>query len=199
MFRRVLQGKINPLMTGKEFNKRYGHKKFYKLTTASENHNGLQFKTGLNIDVHKFNPENECEGGIYFSETRKIGLWYNSTGELCVYYREVTVPDDAMVYIEHNKVKANKLILSERKSLWKDSYMCKHILLCSGVAIKYIETQTEELCNLAVKESYTALEHIKNPTQKQYEIAKSTKIRKEDKYLINREREQAMETVYFSC
>jgi len=38
-------------LTGIEFKQLYPNTLFYKLTNETENHNGFQFKTGLNIDT----------------------------------------------------------------------------------------------------------------------------------------------------
>jgi len=46
---------IGSVLTGKKFNEYFKNKYLVKLTTQTENHNGFQFKTGLNIDENKFN------------------------------------------------------------------------------------------------------------------------------------------------
>src|SRR5579872_1105985 len=102
------------VISGKQFNEKFDIK-FVKLTNRSENHHGLQFKTGLNIDFRKFHPEGHCKpGGIYFCEFSNLYNWlnYKSNDEM-VYYRYVTIPDDANIYNEGNKFKADKLLLSE--------------------------------------------------------------------------------------
>ena len=33
---------------------------YYKILNESENHQGLQYKTGLNIDPKPFNPSGDC-------------------------------------------------------------------------------------------------------------------------------------------
>jgi hypothetical protein len=57
------------MITGTQFNEQYKDYKFVKLTSETENHNGFQFQTGLNVDHIKFNPMEECSpGGIYFTD-----------------------------------------------------------------------------------------------------------------------------------
>ena len=114
------------LLSGKDFNQRYQTGKFVKLTNELENHNGYQFETGLNIDSIPFNPSGECRpGGIYFCLVEKIPMWLNYTDQPMIYVRWVSIPDDALVYIEEDKFKADRMILSERQKIddfeeWKD-------------------------------------------------------------------------------
>jgi len=106
------------VMNGKEFNELIKNKniEFYKLTNLDEVHNGFQFMYGENIDNKLFNPlYNCCEGGIYFTEFKKIHLW--RTGH--TYKRKVTIPNDDNVWvkIEQDKIKATKLFLGEKEEL----------------------------------------------------------------------------------
>lgn len=49
-------------------------------------------------------------------------LEYQGIGSL-KYIRKVIVPNDARVYIEHGKCKADKIILEKREVIHKDIYM----------------------------------------------------------------------------
>ena len=84
--------------------------KYYKITNKDEKHNGMQYKTGLNVDILPFNPKGNCEpGGIYFS--REDILAFLDYG---CWIREVKLPKDAQVYENPDKPKkwkANKVIL----------------------------------------------------------------------------------------
>jgi hypothetical protein len=111
------------LLTGREFNKQYPSTVFVKLTNETEIHNGFQFKTGMNVDTEKFDPTSECKGGIYFCELRKFTKWLNYAATICVNYRVVSIPDDAKIYIEKDKFKANKIILSEKKEIMSHEKM----------------------------------------------------------------------------
>jgi hypothetical protein len=87
-------------------------RKLYKLFNKDENHHGFQYKTGLNIDTIPFNPKGKCQpGGLYFSDC------FNILNHLCYYniywIAEILLPDDVRVYIEDDKYKADKIILSE--------------------------------------------------------------------------------------
>ena len=126
---------IGTVLSGSEFNKQFADKKFVKLTTETENHNGFQFKTGLNIDTVTFDPSGECQpGGIYFCEIDKFYQWISYNDKICVNYREVTMPDDAKVYIETNKFKADKINLGEKKDIWSDEKMCELAVSQDGYA-----------------------------------------------------------------
>ena len=108
----------NKLLSGKDFNQHYQTNKFVKLTSESENHNRYQFETGLNVDNKLFKPEGKClGGGIYFCLLEKMSMWLNYTNKPMVYARWVSIPDDAFVWIEEDKFKANLMILSEKKKI----------------------------------------------------------------------------------
>lgn len=91
--------------------------KYYKILNREENHNGMQYKTGLNVDILPFNPSGGCEdGGIYFAKEDILaflnyGCWI----------REVTLPDGEEVYENPNgepkKWKAHRVILGERRKI----------------------------------------------------------------------------------
>jgi hypothetical protein len=70
------------VLSGKEFNRINGDRLLVKLTNQNENHNGFQFKTGLNVDNIPFNPSGECEpGGIYFCEESLMNAWLHYGGK----------------------------------------------------------------------------------------------------------------------
>ena len=167
---------MHQTLTGAEFTKLHSDKKFVKLTTETENHNGFQFKTGLNIDTLQFSPVGECKaGGLYFCEYDEISQWYSYGDKHCIYYREVKLPDDASVYTEYDKYKTDKFILSERKKIWTDIKICE-MIICRDIVninddeewehpLKYVENQTEEICKMAVKQNGFALEFVENQTE----------------------------------
>lgn len=118
-------------LDGKIFNKKYRRTKLVKLTNMYEFHNGFQFKTGLNVDVHPLQ-EDYTKGGIFFTEIRKKRKWAHYGGQCMYYIRPVTIPDDASVFIYDNMFKADKLILGERerfKCYCPDSTILKHLRL----------------------------------------------------------------------
>ena len=91
--------------------------KYYKILNEKENHKGFQYKTGLNVDTIPFNPTGDCQpGGLYFARENILGfLKYG------VWLREVTLPEDAQVYENGGKWKADKIILGERGRITADT------------------------------------------------------------------------------
>ena len=89
---------------------------FYKILNDNEKHQGLQYKTGLNIDPHKFNPSGDCQpGGIYFAS--KDILAFLDYGP---WIRKVTLPKNARIYENPGspkKWKADKVVLGKRKRI----------------------------------------------------------------------------------
>ena len=97
--------------------------KFYKFTNEQENHHGLQYHDGLNIDSLPFNPSGDCKpGGIYFAREDIL--------EFCNYWlREVTLPPDEVIYEnpgEPKKWKAHQVILGKRRKF--DYKICRELL-----------------------------------------------------------------------
>lgn len=153
--------------------------KYYKLTNSDECHHGFQYKTGLNIDTIPFNPTGQCSpGGLYFaSEVQLINhmAWGLGTAK---YIRKVTFPDDARIYVEDGKYKADKIILDERNIFTHDpnNYMnynsdevCKIAVAHNGLLLKYVPNQTDEICKIAVAQHGCALQFVKKQT---YELCK---------------------------
>jgi ankyrin repeat protein len=91
---------------------------YLKILNIQENHNNLQYKTGLIEDCIPFNNDPTlscCSGGIYFSDEKYICEFLNYG----IYIREVQIPDDAQMLKDPggNKWRASKVILGERKEL----------------------------------------------------------------------------------
>lgn len=97
--------------TGSDFNKMFRNCVFVKLTNTHEHHEDFIFNDGLNID-HTFS-ESPCQCGLYFFEIHDIDKWRHYRSNI-TYIRMVSIPNDAIVFIENNKIKANKIILGHR-------------------------------------------------------------------------------------
>ena len=120
----VLGGLIKIEISGKLFNEIFCGMSFVKLTNYNEVHNGFKFKTGLNIDTIKFNPNRtSCRGGIYFIKECDIGNWLRYNDKFMHYKRPVQISDDARIYIEDGKYKVDKFELGEREVIDKNDYM----------------------------------------------------------------------------
>ena len=156
-------------MSGKMFNSLGMGRSFVKLTNQFENHNGMQFQTGLNVDPIPFNPKGKCQpGGIYFCDLYAIPIWLNYNSNPMVFVRSVTIPDDALIYIEKFKYKTDKMILGERVKIgdldvWEDDRYCKRAVI-NGLALKYVINQTPKICFEAVKQNGLALQYVKKQT-----------------------------------
>jgi hypothetical protein len=111
------------VISPKEFREAFPNQKCYKLTNELENHNGFQYKTGLNIDINEFNPSGECnKGGLYFFRADQL-VYYKSFTTYIKWIREVTFPEDAKIYVEFNGFKADKFILGEREEFSETKYI----------------------------------------------------------------------------
>ena len=168
-------------MTGKEFNKIFGGKKYLKFTNKDENHYGFQFRDGLNEDTEVFFPHGECKGGgIYFTEKEHMYTWLTSWYHKFV--REVTIPDDARVYVEREKFKADKIILSKASAIddneevkkyftnynecnFSDKKQCEAIIRKNGLFLDNIPSNRESfrLDVLAVRQNKEAIIYVYGP------------------------------------
>ena len=151
-------------MSGEQFNKLFSDTKFVKLTNDLENHNGFQFEDGLNIDTIKFNPSGSCSaGGIYFTTYQKAYLWFSYGRNVMKYIRNVTIPDDARVYIEENKFKVDKIFLGPKNIIGQD--IIKQVIELNYVHLQYVKEQTDDICILAVKRDGSALKYVHKQTE----------------------------------
>ena len=176
---------LNTVYSGKEFNGLCKNKKFYKFLNDNSTHNNFQYKLGLNIDSEPFNPDSECsKGGLYFCEESECYRFWDSFGK---HLAIVEIPDDAKVYVEQGKFKADKIILTKTMDfddvadeLWismleknldafkfmkNPSYeVCKYAIGKNYKLIRYVDgplsLMTEELCALAVKQNGLVLKHV---------------------------------------
>jgi len=145
-------------ISGSDFNT-INTSKFYKFLNDDLIHYGFQYKLGLNIDTKKFNPNGECtKGGLYFCEESKCHMF-------CKYYGGkmgiVSIPDDALVYIEHNKFKADKFIINEIIDFDSvDESFWINMLDKTGVMLRYVKNQTYEICETAVKQNGLAIQYV---------------------------------------
>ncbi len=155
---------------GKQFNEKFNECKMVKLTNTNENHNHYQFKTGLNVDHLPFKPKGECQaGGIYFCSFDKLNQWLHYSERPMFYIRLVTIPEDAFVWVENDKFKADQLILSDRQlisdlDIWSDPLYCLKSWQLSQLSFKYFKQQTLEMCLLSVKRQVEMLMYVKEQT-----------------------------------
>ena len=163
---------ITIMISGKGFNELYKGISFVKLTNEESVHNKFAYKEGLNEDVLEFDPINDCvPGGLYFCKYEDFGRWINYRDELIMYTWDVKIPGTAKVVVMNDKVKCNKFILSNKRSIWDNEELCLEAVKQKGNALKYVKEQTEEMCLEAVKQNGYALRFVKEQTEEMCLVA----------------------------
>lgn len=97
-------------ISGECFNKLFPKTHFVKLFNKEFCHNNYRFEHGLNIDTNVFN-EKVCSNGIYFCEIDKAPMWCRYKNKTMAYYCRIEIPPEAVVCIEKDKFKTNKIFL----------------------------------------------------------------------------------------
>ena len=158
-----LKLEIGHVYSGLEFN-RLLNRKLYKCMSKDEKHYGFQYKTGINVDTIPFYPYFECRsGGLYFS-TAEYVLAYSQDYD-AFHLRRVVIPNDARVYVETQKYKADKIILEEEILHFdEDPKVCIEAVKQKGLAIQYVKDQTPEISMEAIKQNLWALQFVKDQT-----------------------------------
>ena len=165
---------LHTVLTGKEFNALHVDKKFHKVLKNSLCHYDFAYTAGLNVDTQPFNPSGTCsKGGLYFCEEEHLHLYLFSYGSICA---TVSIPDNALVYKEDTKYKANKLILHDIQPitelpLWLDANVTKKIVQRNGFVIQYIKEPSEEVQRLAVQQNGFVIKYIKEPSEEVRRLA----------------------------
>ena len=167
-------------LLGTEFNEQYPNTEFYKVLTTDCKHYDFTYQHGLNIDHIPFNPTRECSlGGLHFTEVDKVSYWIDRFKS--VYIAKVTIPSNASVYVEKDKFKADQFVLDlDNKMLIKDFYMWENEEFCKisvsqadTYNLVFVRNQPDEICKLAVKHDFRALEYVLLQTDEICKIAVS--------------------------
>jgi len=153
------------VVSGKKFNKIYKDIKMYKFLNDDMIHNNFEYQLGLNIDTEDFNPTDTCsKGGLYFCEESKCHLYWDNFGKYLGY---VEIPNDAHIYIEDDKFKADKIILKKIEPFDNvNNEFWYKIIKYDGLALEYVKEQSEELCLKAVMKNGHTLLFVKEQTEK---------------------------------
>lgn len=100
-------------LSGVEFKRLIKGKTFCKLLNDKFCHHNFQYKLGLNIDKNPFNPTGECcIGGLYFIDIENIVEFMDYGNNLA----SIEIPDNARVYCERGKYKADMFIINSIES-----------------------------------------------------------------------------------
>lgn len=159
------------VISGKEFNEKY-KEKYVKLINKENNHNGYKYGPGLNTLDGPFNPRHVCrKGGLYFCQEDDIGRWIEYGTGTMEYVCDVVIPDDAKVLVMENKLKTDKFELTNKRNIWTDEEYCKKAVKEDGMYLKYVTNQTEEICEIAIKNVIDAFEYVEYKTDHLYKIA----------------------------
>jgi hypothetical protein len=173
------------VFTGTSFNKFHADKKFFKVTTKSENHRGLQFKTGLITDFNVLNSMKYYSAGIHFCSEDDLHKWILPQGDYVIkngtktwvedanpmhWIRPVTIPPDAIVCVIAGVPKTNKIILGNRTEIWTDYDLCLKCISRCWQVIKYINQnlQTEQMGWIALRGSWRAIQFIRSDLQTEH-------------------------------
>jgi len=147
--------------SGLQFNEIYKRTKFYKFLNYDLKHYDFQYKVGLNIDTVQFNPTSECSaGGLYFCEESKCHVFWNDYDEKL---SRVTIPDDARVYVEKYKFKADKFILTEIidfSNMFDEFWI--NIAKKDHRGLDYVKNQTPEICDILVRTDIWTLRFVRD-------------------------------------
>jgi hypothetical protein len=145
-----------------------------KLVAKDMINRGLQLVVGLNVDPIPFSRKGDCvAGGIYYCEAHDVTNWLNlGYSNICT----VTIPEDAQTITLYRKYRSDKVILSESYSIedhpmWRDQEVCKLAVRQEWRALQYVKEQTEEICKLAVRQHGYALGYVKEQTEEICKLA----------------------------
>lgn len=120
--------------------KRAHSKRFYKLLAADYTHRGFTYREGLNVNNQPWNAEPICsEGGLYFSSFKYLGRWFRADWPMIA---DVEVPDDAQMVKICDKYKADRVVLSNFRSV-------REFLAEQDDATLYMWLQLAAICDLA--------------------------------------------------
>ena len=158
-----LKLEIGHVYSGLEFNHLL-NRKLYKCISKDEKHYGFQYKTGMNVDTIPFYPHFECRGGGLYFSTAEYVLTYSQDYD-AFHLRRVVIPNDARVYVETQKYKADKIILEEEILYFdEDPKVCIEAIKQKDLALQYVKDQPPEICMEVVKQNGSALQFVKDQT-----------------------------------
>lgn len=163
---------VGKTLSGYEFNQIYKGVNMYKFFYRNLAHRDFIYTLGLNVDTEPFNPTGEClPGGLYFCQESDCYKYFTTYDQKVGI---IEIPNDAQVYIEKNKFKADRLIIKNIIDFndMSDEFWTK-IIPKNGYALMYVKHQTPELCMMAINQDISVSRYVKYPYG---ELYKSTNI-----------------------
>lgn len=150
----ILNKLIGAEFSGKEFNEFYNYS-FIKLTNRKCIHNGYKFVEGLNIDT------NETKG-IYFTTIDNAGKWLFYNDNIMYYIWDIEIPNNAVVNVDKNGYKTDKIILKRKKVIWYNENIYVTLLKQNGLALQIIPKWciNKKIYEICVKQNGLALQYI---------------------------------------
>ena len=67
------------------------------------------------------------------------------------YIWDVTLLDDSKIVNFGNKLKNDRFIIENKRTIWDNNELCKLTVQYNGLYLKYVKYQTEELRKLAIQ------------------------------------------------
>ena len=86
---------------------------YFKILNNQENHNGFQYKTGINTDTNELTHDRCSAGGLYFANEKNICKFLHYG----IYIREVRVKKSEEIFHEDAKSKARTIQLMKKRKL----------------------------------------------------------------------------------
>ena len=166
---------------GYEFKLIYGSQ-FYRPLRNNLNHNGFQWKIGLNIDTQPFDPTGTCKsGGLFFQNFQHLPKYLMAgryTYKPCEFVGSISVPDNARVCVIEDvvsggsKFKADQLYLNsyvkiEEFHLWYDAQFCNNAMAINpqlAKYFKYIEIRSDFPVKYGSSQNYVTNVPLDSPT-----------------------------------
>lgn len=168
------------MLPGSTFKELFGFMCFFKVTGDPEVEK-LEFiiQDGLN-EIQLTQKNGYVDGGIVFNQQWNLFKGLGNYTNMIKYIREVEIPDDAVVFIDHSSFRSDKLILKERKNIsesdvWKDIEFCKEVLISDHRYLECIKNPSNELLNWLISKRPIAIELIDSPSDELvYKVLKDT-------------------------
>lgn len=153
--------------SGVEFNEIHKNTKFYKFLNDNLTHFDFTYKEELNVDTVLFNPNDSCSsGGLYFCEESNCHHFWRNYGKKVAI---IKIPDNAQVYTEEFKFKADRLYIEEIidiEMMPNDFWF--NIFQHDNLALQHItkpcvdsDSLIKDLCKIKVQKNGLLIQYIK--------------------------------------